>query len=73
MAKKEERLTRAAPSTPAKGPTEQHKAGAPFRERGPSTASVDRERNAQVGGFEGSSDLTHARQFKLFYGLLRPA
>jgi hypothetical protein len=33
----------AAPSIPARGLTEQHKAGAPFRERGPSAASVNYE------------------------------
>jgi len=40
-ARKKERRTKAAPSTPAKGPTEQHMADAPLRERGPRTASVD--------------------------------
>jgi hypothetical protein len=47
---KKERRTKAAPSTPAKGPLEQHLADAPFRERGTSTASKNlKSLAAQVG------------------------
>ena len=55
LSKREERQTRAAPPTPTKGRKEQHPADAPFRERGPSTATLLKSLAAQVGRFGGSS------------------
>ena len=51
LSKREERQTRAAQETPTKGHEEQHPADAPFRERGPSTATSFESLAAQVGRF----------------------
>ena len=45
-----------------RGTNEQHLAGAPFRERGPSTASLVKSLSAQVGRFEEAEHLTLARR-----------
>ncbi len=65
LSKREERQTRAVTPTPTKGHNEQHPADAPFRERGPSTATLCKSLAAQVGRFGVSRILTHARHLRI--------
>src|SRR5439155_7960616 len=73
ISNKKERQTKAAPGAPATGPTEQHLADAPLRERGPSTASVGYKSQSGSGLQFSWKQLPDARaSFKLSPWPVRP-